>query len=611
MKRAFSILASAATLFGAAVSAGPAAPIARAVEISTIATASDDQRMQWWRESRFGMFIHWGIYSVPAGTWQGKDYPGASEWIMDSAKIPISEYEPLAKQFNPTKFDAAKWVATAKDAGQKYIIITSKHHDGFCMWGTKETPYNIVEATPYKRDPLKDLAKECEKQGVKLGFYYSIMDWHHPDAKGANFPKYVEHMKKQLKELLSGEYGKVAVLWFDGEWIDEWTDEQGKDLYAYVRSLQPDIIINNRVGKGRDGMAGLNKNKDAPGDFGTPEQEIPPTGLPGVDWESCMTMNGSWGYHAGDPNWKSDTQLIRTLCETASKGGNFLLNVGPNAEGEIPAESVDRLAKVGAWMDVNHEAIYGTYASPMPGYYWGDATSKDGLLYLLVYEWPDDAYLRLRGMFTKVTKAIILATGVDRKVITHDYGTTIHIPLNSRDTAATVVKLTLEGPTVIRPRVIPMLDDSPTIILSVFDATIQGPSARLDRASDMRCLANWKDRTDIVSWDVDIKRAGLFKVIMFAACAGRAGGGGEYAVTMGGQETFGRVVSTGSWTEFSRFTPPPLTVTQPGRYTVQVRPTSFESGNLLMNLRGVYLQLHAEVPEDPSTPSLLTQPPKR
>ena len=605
MKRVFSILSGAAVLCGATLIHSPSALGFQASDPPVAAPSkAADHRLDWWRDARFGMFIHWGIYSVPAGTWKDEVYPGAAEWLMDSAKIPIVEYEPLAAQFNPVKFDAAKWVATAKNAGQKYIVITSKHHDGFCMWGTKETPYNIVEATPFKRDVLKELAAECEKQGMKLGFYYSIMDWHHPDAKGENFPKYVEHMKRQLKELLGGAYGKVAVLWFDGEWIPEWTDALGKDLYAYVRSLQPDIIINNRVGKGRDGMAGLSKDKDAPGDFGTPEQEIPAGGLPGVDWETCMTMNGSWGYHANDKNWKSDTDLIRMLCETASKGGNFLLNVGPTAEGEIPPESVERLAKVGLWMDANQEAIYGTTASPVPPYFWGDSTAKPQHLYLLVYQWPDDGFLRLRGVFSKVTKATLLATGDEREVITHPYGVSIKLKeLAGRDLAATVVKLDIDGPNDIRPRVIPQLTDSANMVLSVFDAKIEAVKARLERSSDKRCLGFWSDKGDFISWDVDIKRPGVYVLVFDAACNTREGGGGTYTVTVGGASTRGQVPSTGSWTNFVRFNPPSFIIPTAGRYTLMIRPENLNGTGGLMNLRGAYLQLKSEIAPPASPPA--------
>ena len=334
--------------------------------------AQRDARMRWWREARFGMFIHWGIYAQAAGVWNGKEVGGLGEWIMHDGKIPVTDYETLAPQFNPVKFDAARWVHLAKDAGMKYIVITSKHHDGFCMFDTRLTDYNIVKATPFKRDPLKELADECRKQGMRLGFYYSIMDWHHPDAHGENFPKYVEHMKGQLRELLTN-YGEIAVLWFDGEWIEEWTAERGRDLYAYCRSLQPNLIVNNRLGKNRDEMHGMFKSQDDPGDFGTPEQEVPAEGLPGVDWETCMTMNDTWGFKKNDQHWKSADELIKRLAEINGKGGNFLLNVGPTSLGQIPPESVERLSAIGAWM--RHEGQASRAASTKPA----AAPSKAGV----------------------------------------------------------------------------------------------------------------------------------------------------------------------------------------------------------------------------------------
>jgi alpha-L-fucosidase len=338
------------------------------------------------------MFIHWGPYAVFAGEYQGKSVSGGAEWIMYTLKIPVKDYEKVARTFNPVDFDADQWVKTAKEAGMKYIVITSKHHDGFCMWHTKLTDYNIVDYTPFKRDVLKELADACKKEGMKLGFYYSIMDWHNPLAHGNSFPKYrEEYMKPQLKELLTS-YGDVAVLWFDGEWIPEWTEEQGRDLYNFVRNLQPDIIINNRVGKGRKGMEGMNKGEEYAGDFGTPEQGIP-SGKSSFAWETCMTMNGTWGYSKHDNRWKSPKKLINNLVDIVSKGGNFLLNVGPDPLGNIPEPSVERLREMGEWLKVNGEAIYRTCAFKY--YKEGEGIrytmSKDSnTLYPVLLEWPGE-----------------------------------------------------------------------------------------------------------------------------------------------------------------------------------------------------------------------------
>jgi len=324
--------------------------------------AEREARMTWWQDAGFGMFIHWGVYSIPAGVYKGEKIKGIGEWIMDRAQIPIPEYEKFVKQFNPVKFNAEQWVQIAKDAGMKYIVITSKHHDGFCLWDSKVSEYDIMDATPFNRDILQELSQACKKAGIRLCFYHSIMDWHHPDAKAENFPKYrEEYLKPQIKELVT-EFEDIGVLWFDGEWIKEWTEPQGQDLYNWIRNLKPDIIINNRVGKGRAGMQGMNKDSSYAGDFGTPEQEILETGSGGLDWESCMTMNDTWGFKTHDHNWKSTTTLIHNLVDIAAKGGNYLLNVGPTSEGLIPAPSVERLAEMGEWMRVNSAVIHNTQA---------------------------------------------------------------------------------------------------------------------------------------------------------------------------------------------------------------------------------------------------------
>lgn len=406
-----------------------------------------DKRMEWWRDARFGIFIHWGIYSVPAGVYKGKKIKGIGEWIMDHANIPVEEYEKFAKEFNPVKYNADEWVQIASDAGMKYIIITSKHHDGFSMWDSKVSLYNVVEATPFKRDVLKELSVACKKKGMRLGFYYSIMDWHNPDAKGKNFVKYRDsYVIPQLKELLSGDYGNVSVLWFDGQWIKEWTEEQGKDLYNMLRSIKPDLIINNRIGKGRSKeMEGMNKGEGYAGDFGTPEQKIPSKGLPGVDWESCMTMNDTWGYKTFDHDWKSDKVLIRNLVDIASKGGNFLLNVGPTSEGLIPAASVERLAAMGNWMKINGEAIYGTSASPFDKPDWGRYTTKPGKIYAHIFEWQKDKLLKVPAKDYKVTRVYLLSDKSSNLNFEQNGDSLqIHLPAAAPDSIASVIAIEYE-----------------------------------------------------------------------------------------------------------------------------------------------------------------------
>jgi alpha-L-fucosidase len=415
--------------------------------------------MEWWRNARFGMFIHWGLYAVPAGEWNGKtDY---GEWIRTSAEIPLQVYDQFRPKFNPVKFDADSWAKMAFEAGMKYIVITSKHHDGFCMFDTKQTEFNIM-STPFKRDPMKELAAACKKFGLKFCFYHSIMDWHHPDylprrvwekdrsTEGADFDRYVAYMKAQLKELLTN-YGDIGVLWFDGEWENTWNEKYGKEIYNYVRSLQPGILVNNRVGAGRLDMEGLTKEGAFGGDFGTPEQQIPAKGLPGVDWETCMTMNDHWGYNKADKKFKSVGEMVRMLADIASKGGNYLLNIGPTAEGLFPQESIDRLSAIGHWMKINGESIYGTQASPFSQLPWGRCTQKatvsGSILYLHVFNWPSNGKLELSGVLNTPQKAFLLSdpARTPLEVKRNNDALVITLPSVAPDTVNSVIALYLQG----------------------------------------------------------------------------------------------------------------------------------------------------------------------
>jgi alpha-L-fucosidase len=421
--------------------------------------AQHNVRMKWWREARFGLFIHWGLYSVLAGQWG--ENTGFGEWIRDEAQIPIEEYDKLVTKFNPVKFNADEWVRMAKDAGMKYIVITSKHHDGFCLFDSKFTDFDIM-STPFKKDIMKELAAACRKQGMKICWYYSIMDWHHPDytprrgweknrtTEGADFDRYVQHLKNQLKELVTN-YGDISVLWFDGEWESTWSDPQGQDLYNYVRSLSPNIIINNRVSASRSGMEGFTAEGGFAGDFGTPEQQVPSLGLPGVDWESCITMNSHWGYNKNDQGWKSTKDLIQMLTDIASKGGNLLLNVGPTPEGLFPQGSIDRLKEIGKWMKVNGESIYGTTASPFKKLDWGRCTQKEiknGIrLFLHVFDWPKDGKILLPGIFNKPLRAYLLSDRSKENLATKrsEDAIIIDVPLKVPDENNSVVVLDIKG----------------------------------------------------------------------------------------------------------------------------------------------------------------------
>jgi len=536
-----------------------------------------DERMAWWREAKFGMFIHWGLYAIPAGEWKGKKVGGIGEWIMHRAHIPVEEYAPLQKQFNPVKYDAKQWVAIAKAAGMKYIVITSKHHDGFCLFDSELTDYDMM-GTPYGRDLLKPLADECHKQGIKICWYHSIMDWYQPDAKGANFPKYSEHMRGQLKELLTN-YGEIGVLWFDGEWIGEWNEEKGIELEKYIRGIQPSLIVNNRVGKRKQG---------SPGDFGTPEQHIPPTGIPGWDWETCMTMNNTWGFKKDDHNWKSTQDLLRKLVDIASKGGNFLLNVGPTAEGLIPGPSVERLAEVGRWMDTNGQSIYGTTASPFKRLAWGRATKKPGRLYLHVFNWPADGQLVVPGLGNEVAKAYLLARPDAEPLAVTRSGDNVlvKVPAEAPDPIDTVVVLVIEGDAEVVVAAPGQAADG-SIELHARDAVCHGGNVRYESGDGKDNIGFWTNPNDWVSWDFTLAKPGSFELeITYAAYAGCTS---QYVVGVADRELAGQVKVTGSWTSFETQKLGSVELAKTGRHTLTVKAKDLV-GEGVMNLQSIVLR---------------------
>ena len=365
--------------------------------------ARDDRRLDWWRDAKFGLFIHWGLYAVPAGRWKGTMVPGIGEWIMQRERIPVREYEQLARTFNPVEFDAAEWVAMAKNAGQKYLVITSKHHDGFCMYGSKVTGYNIVDATPFRRDPIKELASECEKQGIKLGFYYSqTQDWHHPNGDGndwdydedkKDFETYIdEYVKPQVTELLT-QYGPIGLIWFDTP--RRITSEQSKSLLDLCREIQPDCLVSGRLGNTLGDYASTGDNKI-------------PSELETVDWETPATINDTWGFKSDDHNWKTTEDLVYKLVDIVSKGGNYLLNVGPTSQGLIPQPSVDRLLEVGDWLKVNGDSIFHTRPGPIQGLDWCRSTVKEDKLYLHVFKWPTGGGISIPASDKQISHAYIL-----------------------------------------------------------------------------------------------------------------------------------------------------------------------------------------------------------
>jgi alpha-L-fucosidase len=346
--------------------------------------ARNDPRLEWFRAARFGMFIHWGLYAIPAGVWQGQPIPGIGEWLMLRARVPAAEYEKLAARFNPLHFDAESWASVAARAGARYVVITAKHHDGFCMFKTELTKYNIVEATPFGRDPMLELAEACRKHGLRFCFYYSqTQDWHHPNGDGndwdydearKDFDGYVEqYVKPQVRELLTN-YGPIGLIWFDTP--KRMTREQGRSLVDLVHQLQPECLVNGRIGNDL-------------GDYAEARDNVIPDDAQRSDWEVPATINDTWGYKSDDHNWKSAAELVRKLIDVASKDGNYLLNVGPTASGIIPAPSVERMRAIGDWLKLNGESIYGTRAGPLQGIDGVRSTRRGEQAYL--HAFGDDA----------------------------------------------------------------------------------------------------------------------------------------------------------------------------------------------------------------------------
>jgi len=406
-------------------------------------TAANRAAREWFQDARFGMFVHWGVYSVL----------GDGEWVMNNRKIPIADYEKLPAFFNPTAFDAAEWVSLAKAAGMRYITITSKHHDGFAMFDSKVSDYNIVARTPYKKDPLKALAEECRRQGLKLFFYYSQLDWHHPDyfPRGGtgrdagrpdqgSWPRYLDYMNAQLRELLTN-YGDIGGIWFDGWWDKPDADWQIGRTYSLIHELQPQALIgSNHHRRPNPGEDFQMFEKDLPG--GRSQGFNADSEIGSLPLETCETTNGAWGFNITDRRYKSTRDLIRYLVRAAGANANFLLNVGPMPDGRIQPEFVTRFREVGAWMSKNGESIYGTRGGPIVPHPWGVTTRKDDRVYVHVLDATDPSLL-LPPLPSAVRAARLLSGGQPVPFKTSEFGTVLTLPKNL-DPIDTIVVMELE-----------------------------------------------------------------------------------------------------------------------------------------------------------------------
>jgi len=539
------------------------------------------KRTQWWQEAKFGMFIHWGIYAVPAD----------GEWYMNNKKVQVADYEKYAPQFNPVDFDAKEWVRVAKGAGMKYITITSKHHDGFCMWDTKLTDYSIMKATPFKRDVLKELAAACREEGIRLCFYHSIMDWHHPDylprrewekttrpADGADLNRYIDYMKGQLRELLTG-YGPIGVIWFDGGWEHNAQELRSVEVDAMIRSLQPGILINDR--------------NQLPEDFSTPEQTIPAGAMSGGRlWETCMTLNNNWGWAKNDHNWKSVEDLTRKLIDIAHKGGNFLLNVGPTEKGKIPQESVDRLAAVGQWMKVNGESIYGSTKNPFKKLpFDGRCTVKGDTLYIHVFKWPAEG-VQVPGLKTEVKSASFLdgEASASISVAKDENGVpvlTIKPPAKA-DPIATVVVLKLAGAPDVENVSAIQTEKEGKFSLKAIDAEVEGQTAHYENNDGKDNIGFWIDKNDYVFWPITVKAEGDYSVEVTYACEDGSAGS-EFTVGISeAANVSGKIDGTGAWNKFKAVSLGKIHLPA-GKQTLAVKATSMPRG-AMMNLKEVVLK---------------------
>ncbi len=570
--------------------------------------ASDrDSRMEWWRDARFGMFVHWGLYSPAGGFWDGKRYEQHyAEWIQHWAAVPCAEYARQMKPlFQPDVGFADAWAELANDAGMRYAVMTSKHHDGFTLFNSKE-PYSLdnpvaggTNISPKGRDVAREFADAMRAKGLKAGFYYSLLDWQHPDAYEMALPgypkdgrvrdheRYKAYMRGHVNELLEN-YGPLSTIWFDySDQTHQGAAWGAAQLMSDMRARQPEILVNNRLFFGLE-----NKN----GDYGTPEKYVPPTGLPGMDWEVNHTLNESYGFSAHDTNWKDTGAVVRLLSDIVSKGGNLLLNIGPDAKGRVPEAAQKTMRGVGAWMKINSEAIYGTTASPFQRLAWGRATQKPGALYLHVWDWPSDGRL-IVPMAGKVRSAGLLGSDAALRVAAsaQEAGRlVVELPAKPVDVACSVVRLDLDGP--VEPMsflVFPGSDG--TIALTPHDATLEGPSIRVERVGVIGDVTHnigyWLDPAATATWPIGVgfDQGGSYRVVAEIACADAAAGSRVQFDVEGGTSTPEFVVpATGGWQSYRTVEIGRVDIPA-GSHRATLRALS-KSGEAVANVRSIRLE---------------------
>jgi alpha-L-fucosidase len=532
-------------------------------------TPSD--RMAWFQHDKLGMFIHFGPYSALAGEWHGHQTPvgDEAEWIMQRFNIPVAQYREMAHNFNPAHFNAEQCVALAKAAGMKYLVVTAKHHDGFAMYRSTVSRYNIVDWTPFKRDVVKELSDACKKAGIRFCVYYSHReDWDDPDGYGnnwdydrakKNFSRYLEQKSKpQLRELLTG-YGPLGLVWFD-RGMD--TAQHAQEFVDMVHKLQPQCLINGRVG---------NYGRELMGDY----QDMNDNGMPsgGLEeyWETPQTLNTTWGYSKFDQQWKSAGNVIQRLVEIVSKGGNYLLNIGPMGDGAIPPASVATLQNVGLWMSKNSGSIYGSSACPLPDSPWGRCTVNGTTLYLHVFSWPSDATLRIPALETGAQSAYLLTDPSHKLKVGREHGvTTIALPSQPPDPSDSVVVLRLTAPPKVAPQIMTQGSDSP-FDLDYQKAVTAGKAVKRFNRDGNFHISKWTAPGDSVTWHLVVSQTGKYRLkIRYSAPSEWAGG--KYEIRIGGETVRGTVQATGEGYQYRVFDLPGLTLSHAGPYEVVIRP---------------------------------------
>ena len=562
-----------------------------------------DARMAWWREARFGMFIHWGVYARLGGMYEGKEIPSLGEQIMGKAQIPIARYKELAKEFNPTQYDAEQWVLLAKRAGMKYIIITAKHVDGFALWPSAANDWN-VGATLYKKDLLKPLADACKKHGIKLGFYYAqTVDWSNGGACNNWDPAGKDDMVNYMNKIAIPQINELATNYGDAPAILWWDVPVGMNYDYATRILdtlkvRPELIQNNRLYKmsghmGVVDMASLESIKGDPyyGDTETPEQYIPATGLGDRDFEVCMTMNDTWGYKSFDHNWKSTKVLLQQLIDIASKGGNYLLNVGPTGEGLIPQASVERLEEIGKWMDANGESIYGTQASPFAKLVWGRCTTKkreDGTtLYLHVFNWPEDGKLLVPGLESEVKSARLLVGGTELKFEKNANGVVVDLPAEASDANASVIKMEIAGESkVAKVFIKPEGEGSIVLPAALVDFGIpkNGHAARFLEAAKGTEIGYWESPEAFLSWDFTGAKPGDYEVLAEISGIENA----KASLELSGKKLPVNLAATGNYSIYQIQNLGKIRISGRGEQTLAIRPD--QNAWKAFNLRKITLR---------------------